>query len=567
MIGVSNLTRAVDALVVLVAAWTAYAQACALVGASFAALRSFSWLPILIAGALLTATRRARGDRLDAGRLEFAGMASLCLLAAVLTAGANRPNPDDAFFLNVAVSLDEFPDVPLHSVDTLHRAELPPFEQVLHMPQTYEVLVGLLSSVSGVSAPWLYWVLLPPLWAAVAVLATWRALRELLEPRAALVATAIGVFLLICWGDGVRTFGNFAYPRLFQGKAIAVTVLVPLIVLAALRYRRAPNVATWTILACSQVAAVGMTTDGLLVAPLTAGLALVAPPFEARSFVGLTSSAPVLIGGALLYAKMAPYLVVLESDGIPLQWSTMLGATRTPLVVVALVALPILARRARSAAAGWLLSYVCLIALLFVPIVPAFAREHGYGYSWRLWWSAPIPLLVSLAGGLAAGGRGPVVGALAVWLAAFAAAGPVAVNEWRASHIGQPKAEAAAYVAAREIVRLARKDAPTLAPESVAIYVTSFSQAPPLVGVRRNYLYMLSILHPEGRRRWPIFDYVSIPNPMLTFDEAIATIEADRIATVAFRSTHADAARLEASLRARGFAIHHTPGYVIAVLR
>src|SRR5262245_48776972 len=83
-------------------------------------------------------------------RLESGALLGLCVLAALLTAGANRPDYDDAYFLNVAAAAVEFPDVAPQTFDALHRAGLPPVEQVLHLPQVYEILVGLLSSVTGV---------------------------------------------------------------------------------------------------------------------------------------------------------------------------------------------------------------------------------------------------------------------------------------------------------------------------------------------------------------------------------------------------------------------------------
>jgi len=504
---------------------------------------------------------------------------SLCLLAAVLTSGSRRPDADDAYFLNAATAEGEFPRVALQSFDALHRAGWPPVEQTLHLPESYEILVGMLASLSGLSVQALYYVVLPPIWAVLGVLASWLLLRELLSPRPALWGTAVFVFLLVFWGDGHRTFGTFGFVRLFQGKAVMITTILPLVILAGLRYRREPGGAAWLTLALAQCAAAGCTTNGVVVGPLAAALVLLAPTASmARSFrvtlAGLGASLPVLLVASAMYPRLAPYRSAVEVDGVLPGYSTTLGDVRAPLVLLALLLLPALASRARLRRSAWISGYVWIVVfVMLMPLVSiAGSRLLGHVYSWRLLWAVPLPLLVSLAVALAGEGRGErgnwTRAAAAVWAAAFVAAGPWAVSPdvFSLENLGRPKVLDAPYAVAREVLTIARRDAPALVPEAVAIHVVGFPQAPPLVAVRNLYLQKWKRFVPADQwsYREALFRYAEGGREAMSLSDALASIEAHGIATVVFPETHPDAPALREALRGRGFELRPVRGFLIA---
>jgi hypothetical protein len=641
-----QVNTALAALTLLLGSWALYAQAGLLARASFATLRTFSFLPLLVAALLLIRTSRL-GPPLEVmspepprtlqrpfrrgaiwfgapfaiaalyaithsewvfwllatsyltaatwfqrpsqsgvevpnppeSRLEFGALLALCALAGLFAAGTNRPDADDAYYVNAANAVVEFADRVPQSFDALHRGGLPPVEQMLHLPQVYEILVGLLSSISGVSVKTLYYVVLPPLWAVLATLAHWLVMRHLLRPRGALWGTAIFVFVLVFWGDGHRTFGNFGFVRLFQGKAIYLMVALPLIVLAALRYRERPGAATWLSLALSQCAAAGLTTNGVVVAPLAAALAIVARPrFDARSlrtmFTGLGASLPLVVVAAAMYGRMAPFLSGMNVEVVQPGYPTTLGAMRSPLVLLALILLPALAAYARLESSDWIAGYVWIVVLvIFMPAVLNLASlKLGRVWSWRLFWTVPVPLLVSLAGGAAAGAIGArrwrVGGALAAWVLAFAIAGPAALSgdSFSLKNLGRLKVDDAPYDVAEATVALASSDALALVAEPVAVYVTGFLHAPPLVGVRRLYLSKLHGFIPDEElaARTALFDYSGGISEAMTIGDALEAIDGKGIATVVFPERHRDATALVAALTQRGFAIHLVHGFVIS---
>jgi hypothetical protein len=572
-------------------------------------LTKSEWLFWIAAAAVLTIEIRlapvekrpaVSPESRQGSRLEAAVLAGLCLVAAVATAGLMRPDGDDAYYVNVATSVNEFPDSPPLSFDAMHRSGLPPVEQTLHLPQSYEVLVGLVSSVSGISVPTLYYVFFPPFWAVLGTLAHWLVLRHLLPRREAILAAAIWIFIVIFWGDGLRAFGSFAFARIFQGKSVFLVVLAPLIVLAALRYRQRPTVPTWICLALSETAATALTTNGIIIAPILAALAIAARPRFDRQYLralvgGAAASLPVLIMAALMHARLSPFLTSADPDPYFTPYLTTLGWRRAPLVLLALLSLPALAARARVASAEWIRSYVWIaVIVIFVPVASNLATlALGNVFSWRIFWSVPIPLLLSLAGGIAVGGlldrRLLPEGAIVGWLLAFAVAAPTTFGGggWSVHNFGRPKVVEPRYSVARATVALARTDAPALATEAVAMYMSAMPGRPPLIGVRSLYLRKLWHLIPDGElaRRLELFAYAArgdrgMPfgdeleeitrsvggDPSLPFDAALKGIDAAGVATVVVREDHPDVSRLVASLGDRGFAIHHVSGFVVAAL-
>jgi hypothetical protein len=535
----------------------------------------------------------------------LATLVALALIAALLTAGASRPDPDDAYFVSVAVSSIEAPEAPLLGFDGMHRDGLPPVEQALHQTQVYELLVAVAASLSGVPVAVLYYLVLPPLWAVLALVAHWVALRGLLPRTAALPGMVALVALLVVWGDGHRAVGNFGFVRLFQGKAVFLLVVLPAIVLAALRFREAPRWRSWLMLALAEAAAAGLTTNALLVAPLAAGLALAAPAGCAASFrraapgsaepsehpirdpasrqtwafarpiaVGAAASLPLVLLAAAMYLRLAPYRGALDADLVLLGYEAVLGKERAPLALLALLALPPLAARAGLARASWIAGYVWSIVLLvLLPASGALAASTvGNVFSWRILWAIPLPLLLALAVGIAASPLSPRRGlaavALGLWAAAFALAGPWAISSdvWSRANLARPKVPAAPHAAAVLVARVTSPRSRALVPEAVAVSLAGLPGAPSLVAVRGFYLAKLRDVIPaeDLATRASLLSFVDGRPDAPPLSRAIKLIERERIATLAFPERHRDAAGLAAALRARGFALHRVAGFVVA---
>jgi hypothetical protein len=258
--------------------------------ASFAILRSYAllWLLSLAAlGATLalialpaksqTTPQRAL-DRVDERRhrtRDWVFPLSLTIAAALITLLAHRPDADDSLYLNVIVTSLDFPGEPLLLKDGLHGIPQLPLAYVVYRAHSFELLNAILARFSGLSPLAIYYLLLPPVFAALVIAGQWTLLRRL-NPSLALPALGVTFAVMLLWGDTHWSPGNFAFVRLHQGKAIFASAMVPIILFYALRFSERGDARSWTGLFLAQVAAVGLSSSAVFVAPATAGLALIA---------------------------------------------------------------------------------------------------------------------------------------------------------------------------------------------------------------------------------------------------------------------------------------------------
>jgi len=337
----------------------------------------------------------------------------LLVLTCVLVAVAavlflHRPDEDDSLYLNMAVSVLERPDAAMfdRDRDALHAVPgggCAPHYQV----QTLDLFRSLIATAAGVEPIWVAHALLPPLFALLCVLAASGLLRFLLGRRWAWGLVSLMSVLFLA-DTTHRMYGNFAFVRLFQGKAVFITVLVPLIVHYAVRFSAAPRFSTWALLFLAQACAVGMTCNALYAAPLCAGLALAAcwrPERAAwrRLGLGLLASAhPVVMG---LLVRHYIHRKMLEMGGVGTFQD--LGPAMEAVIGRGFSAWLWLwclwggwALAAGRAERRWLLGLsLGFTALLLNPFLAEFwaTRATGAHLLWRVFWAVPLPWMAAAA--------------------------------------------------------------------------------------------------------------------------------------------------------------------------
>lgn len=511
------------------------------------------------------------------GRWELWGLLGLCGIGVLLGLGANRPNADDAYYVSLASSAIDHPEAPLFGFDNTCKSGMPLLQQHLHFGQAYEYLIAALAAFTHVPVRALYYAALPALCLPMGLLAHWVLLRRWLPAWPAMVGLASVVVLFAVWGDGVCTYGSFAFVRIFQGKSIFIVVAVPLIVHAALEYLDRPSWLNWLVLMLQQCAAVGLTTTAQLMAPLASAFVLLAGLELSRErlravVTGLFASSPVVLTAAAMTFLLRSWGFGQDMDRL-LGYPIVLGSSRTSLVLLGLLLLPVLARMAGLREARWLCRYVLLCsALLLCPAVPALMSMYlARVLGWRVFWSWPVPLLLGLTIGAAScrslGRPWLRGGLLAIALATFVAAGPSAVSRqnWSWSNVGAFKVPGD-YAVAERLMSLAPKDGLALVPEGLAVSLCGFQNAPPLVAVRRTYLEELHGAIPEQdwTARLDLLAYIGGAADRRPLDWVTGEIDRRGVTTVAFRKTHPDAEPLLSGLSARGFQMTRHGGYWLA---
>ncbi|MCA9567831.1 MAG: hypothetical protein KC656_08310, partial [Myxococcales bacterium] len=451
---------------------------------------------VAVPGGDTTSAIDLRASRADHAAL---GVAALVTLSAVLF--VHWPGLDDAYYASAVTAHLDHPGLPVLSFDTIYGDTSLPLQQPAHRGQSYALLVAVLARLTGTSAETAYYVLAPPLWGLLGPIAGWT-VAKLVAPRVAWLQVLMLVVVLVVWGASDHTYGNYGPVRVFQGKSAFVTVLLPLVVAAGLRYGRSPDPVAWVRLLLAMVASGVLTSTALLMAPVAGALAVLAAVRPTREgakaavLAGLTAVPAVLTLLALRF-EARPHAIA-DTASFDLDVSVVLSPTwRGPIALAALLAVPLLARLARLPAApelrrfvllGWLIVWSGLLPAALAELVSAHFR-------WRTYWTFPLPVFVALAVALA---MHPSVSdrvqrltapVAALLLLGFCLAGEWTVHLDKRTFYGPPQHKVDPDV--REIVdavmAVAKPTSMVLAPPLVAGRIPARSHPPRLVTARPLY--------------------------------------------------------------------------------
>lgn len=489
-----------------------------------------AWLPLALAvvGANLAIGPQVSLGSPTADRRDLLSIGLAVLVAAVVVTGTHRFEVDDAYHINAMISTLEHPDLPVLSFDGLHGDERAPIQQLIHRPQTYEILVAALARLTGADPRSIYWIHLPIGLAGLVVLSTWR-LARLLDRRSAWLAIWVVFLIWNAWGDDYRTYGSYTYPRLFQGKPFFILFFVPALLTGGARFTATPSWRAFVVLLLTQCAAVTWTSSALVLSPVVAGIGLLSQVRPNRrslltAAVGLLASVPLAV--SLILTKLELRAVGgLRHDGWIRDASAVLGTTdRAPLALLTLALLPLLGLLARREGSAWLARVSGLFVLLVFNgfTAPFLAENVAELFSWRLYWTVPLPLWVAitLALGMSFDGRGSLAHragriALALFgLALFIGAGRQVHRNHRVSWSWwSHKTPFHHQVLAERVDELTDRGDLVAAAPRVAERVVGLDDRPFLTSVRQSYLTNLS-RHwspEETAGRQLLLDYLDSP--------------------------------------------------------
>ncbi len=390
----------------------------ALVPAAIAVGAAYAWhhqqAPwwLVWTGLVATAATLVVGTPAAAHPVRATPRTALLLVAAVI-AGAclplwiHLPEGDDAYYLNQVVATVEHPDLPLLSFDGMHGDTRAPIQQVGHKAQLYETLASVVSWLTGHPGGDAYYIYLPPVTGALAVLTTWALAVTLCGRRAGTFATVAFLLIAVSWGGHYYAYGNYTFNRIFQGKGVAFTLGLPLCALFGLRFGLDPNWRTLIYVAAAQIAAASATSSALVIAPVAAALGALAGIRADRSAL------KVLAGGALsaLPCVGMLWLVKMDIDALPkrpfagerLDVRVLMGGGDDLRTFLGPALLPGVLALGRASGSGLLLRYL-LVALLFLynGVTTDFLGTHaGTHLSWRGYWAVSYPVVLAMGVGIA----------------------------------------------------------------------------------------------------------------------------------------------------------------------
>ncbi|WP_233196680.1 DUF6077 domain-containing protein [Verrucosispora sp. ts21] len=189
-------------------------------------------------------------------------------LAAVASLYLARSTPDDIYYVGRSVWVAERDIVPLN--DFLFSENVLPAMASQPPVASIEVFAGALARFFGIPAASATWYLLLPVLAVLAVLALWRLVQRWAPRRPVLAFTVAVTFLaLVCGPDAA--LGTFHLPRLYQGKGMFVSAVVPLMWLYLTRWFDDRSKRNLVLIVALSITAIGLTTTAAIILPMLVG--------------------------------------------------------------------------------------------------------------------------------------------------------------------------------------------------------------------------------------------------------------------------------------------------------
>ncbi len=232
----------------------------------------FIVLPFLIILGIVIKLFWSRWNQLLSLPLEkraLLGILGLSLATGIFTLVISRPDADDLVYFHRSLVQLQHLDRPFILTDTLHnQSSLPPFA-ITHVMTSYEPLTALVAVVIGIDplsayhnlSPFVAGILLPSIYVLLYQ-------HFKVDKYIAILAASFAILFLIVDGNLHRSFGNFALVRLWQGKAILVTLLLPFILLLAYRYFNDATFLNYILVSMAGISAVGLSSSGIFLIPI-----------------------------------------------------------------------------------------------------------------------------------------------------------------------------------------------------------------------------------------------------------------------------------------------------------
>ena len=425
------------------------------------------------------------------------------LACGVLSAVTARPDGDDAYFINLAQWVADRGDFPMR--DTMLGDEVFPALEGHNPPiHSLEGLVGSLGWLTGQSGGVLTYVVTAPVFTVVAVLALTWLVSVCRVPFAPLALSASVLYLLAAGGSGA-SLGNFFALRMWQGKSVLATLVIPLVIAVAVEYLRHGGWRRALVLVLAVVAAVGASNTAVFLLPVLLGglllAALVLGEVRRAAGVALALAYPLACGVAVLL--LAPPDPEVASSAVTTSQSlnplTAVPGGRGLMAATYLgVCVGWLGLRSRVARAVAVCLTLAASFALLPPVTDFLSSAAGVGgVVWRMWWVVPVPLLVGGVVGAAAGlvrGQARAVVAAAVALAVGLL--PLVGGRWIFSEENHTrwsaptawKAPVGAEAEARVALRVSRDGDVVLAPWDASRVLAGMSVDVHPVSARTLYL-------------------------------------------------------------------------------
>ena len=393
-----------DTFLIFYALWTLTWVASYFANLTFSEI---SLIPFLLLPLSVSALAFKHPPAASFSRLEVLSVLAFVVAGILLTLFLHRPDADDELYLGMVFSLLANAHQPIQ--------ELPGYEPGFYAISAYEPFKAMVSYTTGLPLLKSYYLVAPTLTSALTVIVSYRLLRELV-PEGWIVGMLFFFVVMLAWGDVHRTLANFGFVRMFQGKSVLVSAIVPALFLYAFLLRdKAQARYHGFLVAATLLSGVGFSRGGLIIGPLVIaflGLASInfrkfdQLPKKLLIVTGLLSAISILLAYHLGWTLMNPSHLVYTGRGsvasttnIEMIKFTMGDGFRAVFLLMCVGAsfLFVKDKPLRNVYRNFLAIF---FLLLLIPWTSNFfAKTMQEFLSWRWMWVTPVPVLASVSVG------------------------------------------------------------------------------------------------------------------------------------------------------------------------
>jgi hypothetical protein len=363
----------------------------------------------------------------------------------LLTLFLHRPDADDEQYIGMAFSLLANADQPIQLLPGYGSG---PHANNFNGITAYEPLKAMVSYTTGLPLLDSYYLLIPALMSALTVTVTSRLLRELV-PAGWIIGMLFFFVVMLAWGDVHRTLANFGFVRMFQGKSVFVSAVVPALFLYVflLQARGQARYHSF-LLAAVIISGVGFSRGGLIIGPLLLlflALASIKPNTLKKRSKKLLIVAGVSAAAILLFVYHSGWNLMNPSQLVTTGRGGVASTTNLEIIgftmgdgirgifLLTCVGASFLFVKDKKLRYLYRNFLAIFFLLLLIPWTSNFFAKTMQEYlSWRWMWIMPVPVLASVAvGGALARIRQVSNSAVALGIFLVLAAGFTAVSPRR----------------------------------------------------------------------------------------------------------------------------------------
>jgi len=233
---------------------------------------------VLAVGLVMWASRRFWPSVEERDVANLALLAVVSLAAMLLALITSRPDADDYYYVPNARYFLQNPDAPMDfAIHQLVTEGEPVISYAQQNALASDHLRAVAAWIFHVDYLVIYYAWSSAVAAALIPIAYYFLIsRFTASPREALLGAVAALGLLLVLTDTHRTFGNFAIPRIYQGKAVLLAVGLPAFAALGLSFLMGSShrLFFWAALVAASLAMLGMSGSAIpLLAVLTVGLA------------------------------------------------------------------------------------------------------------------------------------------------------------------------------------------------------------------------------------------------------------------------------------------------------